>query len=66
LAWEEEGKYHVEAMQIVPDSLRGFQSDMDPDLREVLEALEDDLRQSQKSSDDEDPEDLFANLSKAE
>jgi protein LTV1 len=60
----EEGKYRVEAMQNVPDSLRGFQPDMDPDLREVLEALEDDLPQSQTSSDDEDPEDIFAELVK--
>jgi protein LTV1 len=51
-------------MQNVPDSLRGFQPDMDPELREVLEALEDDLPQSQESSDDEDPEDIFAELVK--
>jgi protein LTV1 len=37
---------------------------MDPDLREVLEALEDDMPQSQTSSDDEDPEDIFAELVK--
>ncbi|KAF7546569.1 hypothetical protein G7046_g9261 [Stylonectria norvegica] len=31
-----------EAQQEIPDSLKGFQPDMDPRLREVLEALEDD------------------------
>ncbi|PHH64988.1 hypothetical protein CDD81_3625 [Ophiocordyceps australis] len=31
-----------EAQQNVPDSIRGFQPDMDPRLREVLEALDDD------------------------
>jgi protein LTV1 len=51
-------------MQNIPDSLRGFQPDMDPDLREVLEILEDDLPQppSTENSDNEDPEDIFAQL----
>jgi protein LTV1 len=48
-------------MQNIPDSLRGFQPDMDPDLREVLEALDDELPQVNQS-DEEDPEDLFAQL----
>lgn len=52
-------------MQNIPDSLRGFQPDMDPDLREVLEALEDDLPQSTSdNSNNEDPEDIFAELVK--
>ena len=52
-------------MQNIPDSLRGFQPDMDPDLREVLEALEDDLPQPPlDDSDNEDPEDIFAELVK--
>ena len=52
-------------MQNIPDSLRGFQPDMDPDLREVLEALEDDLPQpASDNSDHEDPEDIFAELVK--
>ena len=63
LASEEESKYRVESMQNVPDSLRGFQPDMNSDLREVLEALEDVLPQTTlESSDDEDPEDIFAEL----
>ena len=65
LASEEESKYRIESMQNVPDSLRGFQPDMDPDLREVLEALEDELPQPKSdSSDEEDPEDIFAELVK--
>ena len=52
-------------MQNIPDSLRGFQPDMDPDLREVLEALEDDLSPpTGDESDGADPEDLFAELVK--
>ena len=50
-------------MQNIPDSLRGFQPDMDPNLREVLEALDDELPQPPSTdSDNEDPEDLFAQL----
>ena len=65
LASEEESKYRIESMQNVPDSLRGFQPDMDPDLREVLEALEDELPQpTSDGSDEEDPEDIFAELVK--
>jgi protein LTV1 len=66
LASEEESKYQIESMQNVPDSLRGFQPDMDPDLREVLEALEDELPQPSISdgNDEEDPEDIFAELVK--
>ncbi|AET41535.1 ribosome biogenesis protein LTV1 Ecym_8252 [Eremothecium cymbalariae DBVPG len=33
---------YLEKMQDIPDELRGFQPDMNPALREVLEALEDD------------------------
>ena len=52
-------------MQNIPDSLRGFQPDMDPDLREVLEALEDELPQpTSDNSDNEDHEDIFAELVK--
>ena len=50
-------------MQNVPDSLTGFQPDMDPDLREVLEALE--VEETiEETSDADDPEDLFAELVK--
>lgn len=45
--------------QDVPDEIAGFQPDMDPRLREVLEALEDDAY-----VDDKDEEDLFGALSK--
>jgi protein LTV1 len=62
LASEEEGRYRIESMQNVPDSLRGFQPDMDPDLREVLEALEDEPVST--DSDNEDPEDIFSTLVK--
>ncbi|KAJ4141337.1 Protein ltv1 [Fusarium equiseti] len=47
-----------EAQQEIPDSLKGFQPDMDPRLREVLEALEDDA-----FVDDEDDE-IFKQLAK--
>jgi protein LTV1 len=46
-----------QAQQNVPDALAGFQPDMDPRLREVLEALEDDAY-----VDDED--DIFQQLAK--
>jgi len=51
-------------MQNIPDSLKGFQPDMDPDLREVLEALEDDLPEGQETaeSDEEQHEDMFSEL----
>jgi protein LTV1 len=64
LASEEESKYRVEAMQNVPDSLKGFQPDMNPNLREVLETLEDDLPEEpeEAESEEEEPEDMFAEL----
>lgn len=46
--------------QEVPDEIAGFQPDMDPRLREVLEALEDDAY-----VDDADEEDIFGELAKA-
>lgn len=51
-------------MQNIPDSLKGFQPDMDPDLREVLEVLEEEETEPTGESDGEDPEDLFAELVK--
>jgi len=45
--------------QDVPDDIAGFQPDMDPRLREVLEALEDDAY-----VDENDEEDLFGALAK--
>lgn len=56
-------------MQNIPDSLRGFQPDMDPDLREVLVALEEEEEEvpeeeTTEESDGEDPEDMFAQLVK--
>ncbi|UNI18964.1 Protein ltv1 [Purpureocillium takamizusanense] len=48
-----------EAQQDVPDSIRGFQPDMDPMLREVLEALEDDAFVDEAGDDD-----LFQRLAK--
>lgn len=50
-------KATYQAQQDVPDILAGFQPDMDPRLREVLEALEDDAY-----VDDED--DIFGELAK--
>lgn len=47
----------LEAQQDVPDEIAGFQPDMDPRLREALEALEDDAY-----VDDKDDEDVFAEL----
>ena len=41
-----------EAQQDVPDSIRGFQPDMDPRLREVLEALDDDAYIDEEANDD--------------
>ncbi|KAK4127733.1 Low temperature viability protein [Parathielavia appendiculata] len=48
-----------QAQQDVPDAIAGFQPDMDPRLREVLEALEDDAY-----VDDEGGEDIFQELAK--
>ncbi len=45
-----------QAQQDVPDAIAGFQPDMDPRLREVLEALEDDAYV------DEEDDDLFQEL----
>jgi protein LTV1 len=50
-------KVTYQAMQDVPDALAGFQPDMDPRLREVLEALEDEAYV-------EDDEDIFNELAK--
>jgi protein LTV1 len=47
-----------DAHQNVPDAIAGFQPDMDPRLREVLEALEDD------EYVDEEGDDIFKELSK--
>lgn len=46
-----------QSQQDIPDSIAGFQPDMDPRLREVLEALEDDAYV-------DDDEDIFQQLSK--
>lgn len=51
-------KLPYEAQQDIPDAIAGFQPDMDPRLREVLEALEDDAY-----IDDED-DDIFQSLAK--
>lgn len=50
-------KVTYQAMQEVPDALTGLQPDMDPRLREVLQALED---EAYVAEDDED--DVFAKL----
>ncbi|KAI0108721.1 Low temperature viability protein [Nemania sp. FL0031] len=47
-----------QAQQDVPDAIAGFQPDMDPRLREVLEALED------EAYVDEEDDDLFQELAK--
>ncbi|KAF4982907.1 hypothetical protein FZEAL_1562 [Fusarium zealandicum] len=47
-----------EAQQDIPDSLKGFQPDMDPRLREVLEALDD------EAYVDEEDDDIFKELAK--
>jgi protein LTV1 len=47
-----------EAQQDIPDSIKGFQPDMDPRLREVLEALEDDAYV------DDGDDDIFKELAK--
>lgn len=46
-----------EAQQDIPDAIKGFQPDMDPRLREVLEALEDDAYV-------EEDEDIFKSLTR--
>ncbi|KAK4148093.1 uncharacterized protein C8A04DRAFT_33612 [Dichotomopilus funicola] len=48
-----------QAQQDVPDAIAGFQPDMDPRLREVLEALEDDAY-----VDENGDEDIFQELAK--
>ena len=50
-------KVTYQAMQEVPDALAGFQPDMDPRLREVLEALEDEAYV-------EDDDEIFGELAK--
>lgn len=47
----------LESQQDVPDEIAGFQPDMDPRLREVLEALEED-----EYIDEKDDEDVFGAL----
>ncbi|KAJ9660666.1 Protein ltv1 [Neophaeococcomyces mojaviensis] len=47
----------IEVQQDVPDEIAGFQPDMDPRLREVLEALDDDAY-----VDEKDEEDVFGEL----
>lgn len=47
-----------QVQQEVPDAIAGFQPDMDPRLREVLEALED------EAYVDDDDDDIFKNLTK--
>lgn len=47
----------LESQQDVPDEIAGFKPDMDPRLREVLEALEDD-----EYVDEKDEEDVFGEL----
>ena len=47
----------IERQQDVPDEIAGFQPDMDPRLREALEALEDDA-----FVDDRDDDDVFGEL----
>ena len=47
----------LERQQDIPDEIAGFQPDMDPRLREVLEALEDDA-----FLDDKDEQDVFGEL----
>lgn len=55
LASEVQIKRTYQDQQAVPDALAGFQPDMDPRLREVLEALEDDAYV-------DDDEDIFGEL----
>lgn len=50
-------KVNYQSQQDIPDAIAGFQPDMDPRLREVLEALEDDAYV-------DDDEDIFQALSK--
>ena len=50
-------KVTYQAQQDIPDALAGFQPDMDPRIREVLEALEDEAYV-------EDDEDIFGELAK--
>ncbi|KAJ0116263.1 hypothetical protein J7T55_005209 [Diaporthe amygdali] len=52
-------RLNYQSQQDVPDSIAGFQPDMDPRLREVLEALEDDAY-----VDDDGGDDIFQSLAK--
>ena len=52
-------KLTYQAQQEVPDAIAGFQPDMDPRLREVLEALEDD-----EFVDEDGGDDIFQELAK--
>ena len=53
-------KKNYQAQQDIPDALAGFQPDMDPRLREVLEALEDEAY----VDDEQDEQDFFGELAK--
>lgn len=58
LASDIEVRRTYQDQQDIPDALAGFQPDMDPRLREVLEALDDDAYV-------DDDEDIFSELAKA-
>ncbi|CCE87211.1 Piso0_005754 [Millerozyma farinosa CBS 7064] len=57
---------HDHALQSIPYELQGFNPNLDPRIREVLEALEDEAYiEEQKSSPQESDEDVFATLLKS-
>lgn len=57
-------KVALDETENIPEDLRGFNPDMDPRLREVLEALEDEAYLEEPAEDD-DEADLFADLLKS-
>lgn len=60
LETSETRKAALERLESIPQELRGFQPDMDPRLREVMEALEDEAYVDNNVDDDQ--EDIFTSL----
>lgn len=58
-------KVTLDETENIPEDLRGFNPDMDPRLREVLEALEDEAYLEEPAEEDEEGDDLFADLLKS-
>lgn len=59
---EKTRKVTLDETENVPEDLRGFNPDMDPRLREVLQALDDEAYLEENCDDAQDADDLFTDL----